>query len=118
MKCCCGSGLSTVLFALVGLTAIGVGGYNFATTGCPLGACADSACDSPVVAAGTLGGCDKATCADHANAKADCEKATCAGADGDKAACPETACPHDKHAEQTPVTQPQTAPEAPAADPA
>lgn len=112
MKCCCGSGLTTVLFTVVGLAAIGVGGYNFATTGCPLGVCADSACDTPVVAAGAVGGCDASACTDHA-AKEACDKADC-----DKTACDKAGCTDDKPAEQAPAAQPEAAPEAPAADPA
>ncbi|MCC6678402.1 MAG: hypothetical protein IT436_14790 [Phycisphaerales bacterium] len=38
MKACCTYSLTPVL-ALVGLVGLGVGGYNWVSTGCPLGSC-------------------------------------------------------------------------------
>jgi len=50
MKACGICSLTPVL-ALVGLVGLGVGGYNWVSTGCPLGSCADSA--ASVTAAST-----------------------------------------------------------------
>lgn len=38
-----GMGSLTPVLALVGLVGLGVGGYNWVSTGCPLGSCSDSA---------------------------------------------------------------------------
>jgi hypothetical protein len=35
----CGACILTPVLAILGLGVLGVGGYNFATTGCPLGSC-------------------------------------------------------------------------------
>jgi hypothetical protein len=49
MKCACGcNGLSATL-VVVGLGALGLGGYNLITTGCPLGSCGDTAGNAPVI---------------------------------------------------------------------
>ncbi|MFZ2873374.1 MAG: hypothetical protein WAZ94_02705 [Phycisphaerales bacterium] len=94
MKCACGSGLWTTIGAVVGLVAIGYGGYNVLTTGCPLGTCSESASAS-VVPASTA---DKAGEACHAEGEA-CTKTEGCTNDANAAKCPyeqagEANCPH------------------------
>jgi len=107
MKCACGSGLWTTIGAVVGLVAVGYGGYNLLTTGCPLGSCRDSGGAAVVPAAATS---EKATDSCHAAGEAcskgetcdkseDCAKTEACTKEGDEAKCPfesagEAACPH------------------------
>lgn len=96
MKCACGSGLWTSIGAVVGLVAIGYGGYNVLTTGCPLGTCRDTG-GASVVQAATTGekagdachaegeGCSKGgDCAKHEG----CAKAEACAKEGEGATCP------------------------------
>lgn len=39
MKCACGCNILSSVAVVAGLAAVGLGGYNFITTGCPLGSC-------------------------------------------------------------------------------
>jgi len=49
MKCACGSRLFSSVAVVLGLTAVGFGGYNLITTGCPLGTCDETLAGSPSV---------------------------------------------------------------------
>lgn len=98
MKCACGSGLVTSALVVLGLGALGYGGYNLVTTGCVFGTCSTEANATTV---STKSGSDCALCSDHGDdaahaAKHDCgtEKAAC---DHDHAASHE-GCDHE-HAE-------------------
>lgn len=83
MKACCGTFSLTPVLALVGLVGLGVGGYNWVSTGCPLGSCKPG--DAAVTTASTIekaGEC--ALCPAHevvavqtvaATSKADCSEA-------------------------------------------
>jgi hypothetical protein len=105
MKCACGSGLWTSIGAVVGLVAIGYGGYNVLTTGCPLGTCRDSGGASVVPASTT----EKAgeTChaaGEECSKTEECAKTEACTQQGDAAKCPsgnageKTACPHSTEA--------------------
>lgn len=99
---CCGTPLSFFkpVIAIVGLVAVGVGGYNLATTGCPLGGCLDGASDANIVqtagpatdGACPLGGCsgdmaEAAECSMEAVCETACTEAMKEACHEAKAAC-------------------------------
>jgi hypothetical protein len=91
MKCACGTGLGSAVAVVVGLVAVGFGGYNLVTTGCVLGVCRDDAQASPAVmkpvgAKGDAGSC----CAEGAKAS-ECDAACLAACEKDGKACPHMA---------------------------
>ncbi len=96
---CCGTPLSFFkpVIAIVGLVAVGVGGYNLATTGCPLGGCLDGTSDANIVQTagpGTDGACPLGGCSgDKAEATECSMEAVCETACSDemKAACEDKA---------------------------
>ncbi|MCE7974246.1 MAG: hypothetical protein DYG92_07990 [Leptolyngbya sp. PLA1] len=106
MKCAC-SGLWTTIGAVVGLVAIGYGGYNVLTTGCPLGTCRDSGGAAVVQAAttekagdachGAGEGCSKGEVCTQSG---ECTKSEACTKDGEAAKCPfehageAATCPH------------------------
>ncbi len=105
MSSCCGTPLSFFkpVIAIVGLVAVGVGGYNLATTGCPLGGCLDGKSDTKIVQTagpGTDGACPLGGCtADKAEATECSMEAVCetACSESMKEACHEaTACEGEK----------------------
>lgn len=100
MKCACGSGLWTTIGAVVGLVAIGYGGYNVLTTGCPLGTCSESSAASvvPASAADTSKEACHAEGAECTKGEA-CTKTEACTKDANAPKCPyeqagEAACPH------------------------
>lgn len=119
MKCCCGSSLSTVLFTVIGLGLVGVGGYNYATTGCPLRMNCGETCTSPA-AAGMVGpqtGSDTNACGSHRTCTdPNCTKVDCTG----EHAPAQPGMPVDPNtpAQTTPIPPAGEAPAAPSQTPA
>jgi hypothetical protein len=82
MKCSCSW---TPLLALAGLAALGLGGYNMARTGCPLGTC-----DSQSTTAASVSPAAHST----AIAAEGADKADCCAVECDKTAADCALCPH------------------------
>lgn len=80
MKACGAYSLTPVL-ALIGLVGLGVGGYNWVSTGCPLGSCSTTTASVTAASTSTTAKGDCALCPAHGEATvttvADTAKADC-----------------------------------------
>ncbi|MDX2131542.1 MAG: hypothetical protein SFY69_05780 [Planctomycetota bacterium] len=125
MKCACSTGLASTAAVVLGLGALGFGGYNLATTGCVLGNCSTDAAVT-AVAAPAESGC--ALCDDHgdsvstvantaAHGSCSADKAASCG-DHEKAGCDSEKSGCDSHEGEMQDTVDATVAEAPAKQPA
>jgi len=93
MKCACGSGLFSSVAVVVGLVAVGFGGYNWATTGCPLGSCRPDAVSAAPEKAAVITPASTTTVNPVTTTKGEAKDACCSGK---TEGCAKEGCEKDK----------------------
>lgn len=92
----CPSCLLTPVLAIVGLGVLGFGGYNYATSGCPLGSCGKSDASTKVTTVANTPSAESTGCP----GSGDCASCPNAGSCPEAGACGAGSCSEKGKAEQ------------------